>query len=150
LCSRCKCGWAAQVENDRSLLDECLEAQGHHAIVIARNTIEREERKGKSGRAAKAARKERVVKSVAKVVTKMRTRILALKAENGKLIRDLTGFELVELETKNASRATLYRELSKKVKGKQIVGDVLDDEKFSLVVDRIGDIRKLVRVFDRV
>ena len=55
-------------------------------------------------------------------------------------IRDLTGDELTELETNNATRANLYRELRKRVKGHEIVGDVLDDEKFATIVNQIGDV----------
>ena len=69
-------------------------------------------------------------------------------AENGKKIRDLTGDELDQLESNNIARANLYRELRKQVKGSEVVGDVLDDERFRAVVNHIGDIKELVGLFE--
>jgi vacuolar-type H+-ATPase subunit E/Vma4 len=85
---------------------------------------------------------------LSKAAIKARDTLFNLVAENGKKIRDLTGDELDKLESDNVARANLYRELRKQVKGDQIVGEVLDDEHFKRIVDRIGDMKELIELFD--
>jgi hypothetical protein len=53
----------------------------------------------------------------------------------------------VQLQTGNASRATLYRELGRQVKGDQVVGEVLGVEQFKAIVHRIGDVKELSKLF---
>jgi hypothetical protein len=55
--------------------------------------------------------------------------------------------QLVQLQTNNAGRATLYRELGRQVKGDQIVGEVLDAEQFKSIVHRVGDVKELSKLF---
>jgi hypothetical protein len=85
---------------------------------------------------------------LSKAAAEARDTLFNLVAENGKKIRDLTGDELDQLESNNIARANLYRELRKQVKGSEVVGDVLDDEKFRAVVNHIGDIKELVGLFE--
>jgi hypothetical protein len=132
--------WALRVEDDPDLLEAALTAQGDHEIVLARNYLD----KGSTGGKRKADDKEERLGK--KMVLKLGEQLLGFVAENGKPIRDLTGDELVELETNNAARARLYRELSRKVKGQSRVGD-LGEEQMRAILNRIGDVDAYGKLF---
>jgi len=146
--------WASQVQGDDDLLEACLTVQGNHEIILARNHWGRQENKKDRGKnKAEAARQDRRRKKIEDVTTKAARKTLAqlleFTAENGKKIKDLTGDELAKLETDNAARATLYRELRKRVKGKQIVGEVLSEKVFKKIMHKIADLPELRDLFRR-
>jgi hypothetical protein len=86
-------------------------------------------------------------KKMLKAAGKLCATVFDLTTENGKKIRDLTGAELGVLETDNAARARLYGALLRKVKGDEVVGEVLTDEDFKSLVDKfdVVDLDKLFR-----
>jgi hypothetical protein len=146
--------WIAVVRDDDDLLEACLEAHGKHVLVLARNYWDRVTRKqvrrsiSITARSRQQARRQRRLDAaLLKTATKVRAKVFAFTAENGKKIAELNGHELVQLQTSNAGRAMLYRELGRRVKGEQIVGEVLDAEQFKSIVNRIGDVKELTKLF---
>jgi hypothetical protein len=141
--------WMVRVQDDDDLLEACLKEQGNRAIAIARSFAIREQESDVGTTTVKKhKRRKKVAAMLSKAAIKARDILFNLVAENGKKIRDLTGDELDKLESDNVARANLYRELRKQVKGGQIVGEVLDDEHFKRIVDRIGDMKELIELFD--
>lgn len=139
--------WVRQVEDDEDLRNDCLEAQAAHEIKIARNTVAREKTKTKAKTSGSRQRQQKITAQFEEVIVEARRTLFDLTAENGKKIRELTGNELERLETNNATRAKLYHELRKRVKGNEVVGDVLDDKKFTTIMSKIGDVQELSKLF---
>ena len=146
--------WMVAVQDDEDLLELCLRAQGNQEVAIALKRVAHEQgAKNANGDVKKVSvrkhmRQKHASTMLSKAAAEARDTLFNLAAENGKKIRDLTGDELDQLESNNIARANLYRELRKQVKGNEVVGDVLDDERFRAVVNHIGDIKELVGLFE--
>jgi hypothetical protein len=137
---------ASQVESDDDLREQAIRAQCVHELRIARNHWQKlaaaggKKKKEKQQRKKKDRDEQNALAS--KLVLKFAGQILGFIAENGKAIRDLNGYELVELRTHNGRRTALYDELCKRVKGEQIVGDVFKQEQeadWRKILPRLGD-----------
>jgi hypothetical protein len=136
----------AQVEGDNELLEQALDQVSLHEIRLAKNYLDR--KAGKKRRKKEDADDRQDKELTVKAVMQLRELVLNFNTELGKKIRDCTGYDLVELEGSNATRAGLYRELRKRVKREQLVGEAVQEAEFRAILKRInGDVSEIAKFF---
>jgi hypothetical protein len=143
---RQKARWKAQVREDEDLLEVVLDGVCDHVFVLADNYLARRQSRGATRSRTTEQQQQSELRAI-RFAQQLRTKLFECTAENGKKIGRLTDKELEQLEQQNTTRANLYHQLRKRMRGRKTVRECWDVDAFSKIAGKLAPVTELKKLF---